>query len=316
MIFISIIIGNLYSSKRQMDRYDDYRRRKNDNNRQNSGRAIKYDSNRNYRGKHDNFEDDSPTNFKRKNRYNKGSNSHLNEKPTINTNNGNAASNVDDENGGKPNANRKNDAPWNKKRERTEGKDRRRQDDKPNRIAKFNDVKIDSANCSQREKLIREIDAGRLECLVCYDLIKTYSSVWSCPNCYHIMHLNCIIKWAESSKSDEGWRCCACQNISKTLPREYYCFCGKTKNPQYNRNDMAHTCGDVCGRTDGCLHPCTQLCHPGPCPQCQVRTLNSLKFNPVFILMNFHCKLPIKGDGNARMLLWKNIENVPVQPES
>lgn len=129
--------------------------------------------------------------------------------------------------------------------------------------------KLDFSNFSQREKLIREIDAGRLECLVCCEMIKPFHSVWSCMNCYHIIHLNCVIKWAASSKSEEGWRCCACQNITKTVPRDYYCFCGKLKNPQYNRNDVAHSCGDTCGRTENCPHSCTQLCHPGPCPPCQ-----------------------------------------------
>lgn len=258
-----------------MERYDDYRRRKNDNTRQNSGRATKYDSNRNYRSKNENFEEDSPTNNKKKNRYNnnnKGSSTQLNEKS--NNSNSTNTSSEKVENGQKPpqsNRNAKND--WNKKREKNEPKDRKNYDERPqHRNRKSNGAKVDMTNCSQREKLIREIDGGRLECLVCYDMIKPYSSVWSCPNCYHIMHLNCINKWAESSKSEEGWRCCACQNISKALPREYFCFCGKTKNPQFNRNDMAHSCGDVCGRVDreNCPHKCTNLCHPGPCPQCQV----------------------------------------------
>lgn len=274
-----IILGNLYTSKRQMERYDDHRRRKNDNGRQNSGRATKYDSNRNYSSKNENYEEDSPKNRKKQNRYNKGTNSQLNEKPiSLNSsNNSNGTNNsADIENGQKPqhmNKNSKSDSHWSKKRERNEIRDRRNYDERgPNRNRKATGVDGSYRDFNQREKLIREIDGGRLECLVCYDTIKPYISVWSCPNCYHIMHLNCIIKWAESSKSEEGWRCCACQNISKSLPREYYCFCGKVKNPQYNRNDMAHTCGDVCGRIDreNCPHPCTQLCHPGPCPQCQV----------------------------------------------
>lgn len=122
---------------------------------------------------------------------------------------------------------------------------------------------------SQREKLIREIEGRRLECLVCVELIKSHSSVWSCHNCYHIFHLNCIIKWASSSKSDGGWRCPACQNVEKDVPRDYFCFCGKVKNPQLNRNDIAHSCGETCGRIEGCAHACTLLCHPGPCPPCQ-----------------------------------------------
>lgn len=283
------LIGDLYTGKRQTERYDDHRRR---NNRQNSGRATKFDTNRNYRNKNENFEEDSPTNNHKKrnnnNRYNKGSNSQLNER--TNGMNGGGDDEAPTTRGastenGHTSANKytKNDSQnWNRRKERNDAKDmyRQRYDDRPNRNGKPNGgnsnsnggMKFDSANCSQREKLIREIDGGRLECLVCYDKIKPYSAIWSCTNCFHIMHLNCIIKWAESSKSEEGWRCCACQNISKSLPREYYCFCGKTKNPQYNRNDMAHSCGDVCGRVDreNCPHPCTQLCHPGPCPQCQV----------------------------------------------
>lgn len=131
---------------------------------------------------------------------------------------------------------------------------------------------IDSVNFSQREKLVREINDGQLECLVCLDNILPYSPVWSCKICFHIMHLNCIITWGKSSTSEEGWRCCACQSISKSLPREYYCFCGKTKNPQYNHNNVAHSCGDACRRInlEICSHPCKQLCHPGRCPPCQV----------------------------------------------
>lgn len=298
-----------------MERYDDHRRRKNDNSRQNSGRATKFDTNRNYRNKNEYPDEDSPTNnFKKRNnnnRYNKGSNSQLNER----TNGMNATNNSFSGGGAEGNAmatpaaaahpattenshtssNNKytknnNSQYWDRRKERNEAKDmqrmqRQRYNDQPNNRGgksngnsnsgangggNINTTKFDSTNCSQREKLIREIDGGRLECLVCYDKIKPHSAIWSCTNCFHIMHLNCIIKWAESSKSEEGWRCCACQNISKTLPREYYCFCGKTKNPQYNRNDMAHSCGDVCGRVENCPHPCTQLCHPGPCPLCQV----------------------------------------------
>lgn len=45
------------------------------------------------------------------------------------------------------------------------------------------------------------------------------------------------------------------------------------RDPEWNRMDAAHTCGQVCGRsrTDrrpDCTHRCTLLCHPGPCPPC------------------------------------------------
>lgn len=70
---------------------------------------------------------------------------------------------------------------------------------------------------------------------------------------------------------ENGWRCPACQNVSTTIPEEYFCFCGKTNMPEWNRRDMAHSCGEVCGRSrikNNCPHKCTLLCHPGSCPSC------------------------------------------------
>uniref|UniRef100_A0A182MHE8 R3H domain-containing protein n=1 Tax=Anopheles culicifacies TaxID=139723 RepID=A0A182MHE8_9DIPT len=127
------------------------------------------------------------------------------------------------------------------------------------------------SKCSQREKLMREIECYRLECVVCCEIVKPMQSVWSCRNCYLILHLACVTKWATSSQSEDGsgWRCPACQHVTKKVPREYFCFCGKQKNPTYNREDLAHSCGDVCGRRELCEHACTHLCHPGPCGLCQ-----------------------------------------------
>lgn len=69
---------------------------------------------------------------------------------------------------------------------------------------------------------------------------------------------------------ENGWRCPACQNMSETIPENCYCFCGKTKAPEWNRRDVAHSCGEVCGRvlSKNCTHKCTLLCHPGSCPPC------------------------------------------------
>lgn len=124
-----------------------------------------------------------------------------------------------------------------------------------------------SSDISQREKLMREIESGRLECLICCEIIKPFHSVWSCANCYYIMHLNCVVKWAASSKNDEGWSCCACQNITKNIPRYCYCFCGKLKNPSNNRNDIAHSCGDICHqmKTDGCPYAFLFACGKHKC---------------------------------------------------
>ncbi|KAJ4450805.1 hypothetical protein ANN_02235 [Periplaneta americana] len=75
------------------------------------------------------------------------------------------------------------------------------------------------------------------------------------------------------SVADSGWRCPACQNVTAKIPYEYRCFCGKVREPEWNRVDAAHTCGQMCGRsrTDkrpDCTHRCTLLCHAGPCPPC------------------------------------------------
>lgn len=156
---------------------------------------------------------------------------------------------------------------------------------------------------SQREKLIRDIECRRLECLVCVESIKSHQSVWSCHNCYHILHLQCIIKWASSSKSDDGWRCPACQNVEKEVPRDYYCFCGKVKNPSNNRQDIAHTCGEVCARVEGCPHACTLLCHPGPCPPCQAQVKRECGCGKTSKTMQCCIKEAIECDSTCEKLL-------------
>nr|CAD7444453.1 unnamed protein product [Timema bartmani] len=124
---------------------------------------------------------------------------------------------------------------------------------------------------SQRERLVEQLTKGTLECLVCCDRVRQQDPVWSCGNCYHVLHLKCIKKWAKSSKVETGWRCPACQNVTEKVPQLYRCFCSKAIEPQWNRQDVPHTCGEMCGKTrdkPDCVHRCTLLCHPGPCPPC------------------------------------------------
>lgn len=123
---------------------------------------------------------------------------------------------------------------------------------------------------SQRDKLIKEIENNTLECLVCCELIRDYHTIWSCRTCYHIFHLKCIKQWANSSRSDdETWRCPACQNPDTIIPKDYLCFCGKVRNPTADKNDIAHSCGSVCGARCPENHLCTLLCHPGPHLECK-----------------------------------------------
>lgn len=125
---------------------------------------------------------------------------------------------------------------------------------------------IEPSKISQREQLIKDIESNSLECMICCDRIRDHQPVWSCTNCFHILHLNCIKTWITNSKTESGeWRCVACQYLRLETPKDYICFCGKQKYPAVNRNDLAHSCGEMCGRTDNCLHPCTLRCHPGWC---------------------------------------------------
>ncbi|CAL1526969.1 unnamed protein product [Lymnaea stagnalis] len=125
---------------------------------------------------------------------------------------------------------------------------------------------------SQRGTLTEQLSKNRYECMVCCDNIRVEAPVWSCSNCYHVFHLTCIQKWARASisKDAENWRCPGCQNISVQIPSQYRCFCGHKKDPKYYRGETPHSCGEQCRkrRKGDCKHPCTLLCHPGPCPPC------------------------------------------------
>ncbi|NWY40221.1 NFX1 protein, partial [Sylvia atricapilla] len=124
--------------------------------------------------------------------------------------------------------------------------------------------------------LIEQLTTEKYECMVCCEVVRIVAPVWSCQNCYHVFHLNCIKKWARSPASqaedgNSGWRCPACQNASVQVPKTYTCFCGKVHNPEWNRNEIPHSCGELCGKRRQCLdcpHLCNILCHPGPCPSC------------------------------------------------
>ncbi|KAG8572060.1 hypothetical protein GDO81_011896 [Engystomops pustulosus] len=124
--------------------------------------------------------------------------------------------------------------------------------------------------------LIEQLTAEKYECMVCCEVIRVMAPVWSCQSCYHVFHLNCIKKWARSPASqaedgNSGWRCPACQNVSSRAPSTYTCFCGKVNHPEWNRNEIPHSCGELCGKKRAgldCPHTCNILCHPGPCPSC------------------------------------------------
>lgn len=150
----------------------------------------------------------------------------------------------DDFGGRRENGDRNGDKPTQKKPPPTPNKQKKRS--------------IEPSKISQREQLIKDIENNTLECMICCEKVRDHQSTWSCSNCYHILHLNCIRAWISNSKTDSGeWRCVACQFSRKEVPKDYFCFCEKQKYPPVNRNDLAHSCGEQCGRTVNCPHPCT-----------------------------------------------------------
>ncbi|XP_033761970.1 transcriptional repressor NF-X1-like [Pecten maximus] len=128
---------------------------------------------------------------------------------------------------------------------------------------------------SQRGVLIDQLTNNSYECMVCCETVRCQNAVWNCSNCFHVFHLRCVKKWARSSAAvdeseESGWRCPACQNKCDKFPSQYRCFCGKVRDPDFNRMEIPHSCGEMCSkkRADNCPHPCNILCHPGPCPPC------------------------------------------------
>ncbi|XP_064455279.1 protein shuttle craft-like [Ornithodoros turicata] len=123
----------------------------------------------------------------------------------------------------------------------------------------------------QKDRLTEQLMNGDCECMICCERMRGSDPVWSCCNCYHIYHLHCVRKWATSPSAivkEGGWRCPACQHTTKAVPHQYFCFCGKRVDPEWNRYGVPHSCGEMCGRNRGCVHRCTLQCHPGPCPPC------------------------------------------------
>ncbi|KAK3846869.1 MAG: hypothetical protein J3R72DRAFT_343133, partial [Linnemannia gamsii] len=109
------------------------------------------------------------------------------------------------------------------------------------------------------------------DCMVCWDVIRPAHKIWNCQVCFAAFHLDCLSTWATKSSEDpnnNGWRCPGCQNTQVSIPQDYRCFCGKVNNPDFNRYLTPHSCGELCGRSRECPHPCNNPCHPGPCPPC------------------------------------------------
>lgn len=132
--------------------------------------------------------------------------------------------------------------------------------------------------------MIRRFTLGQYSCAICIENIGARAASFACASCYACVHLECALRWGRSQQAQDApasnaktlkrWRCPNCQFVitaKKDLPTFYKCFCGKMKDPSFDPDLTPHSCGSVCGRprsVAGCVHTCTLLCHPGPCPEC------------------------------------------------
>lgn len=130
--------------------------------------------------------------------------------------------------------------------------------------------------------LAHELKTSTYECMICMDTVRPAHHVWTCDCCWAVFHLNCVQTWASrslkgkhilvwslvkvaddfsfldtsSNKMITGWRCPGCQNSRTVIPKDYFCFCGKQRNPETSRYHTPHSCDQLCKRHKNCPHEC------------------------------------------------------------
>ncbi|GAB2288357.1 NF-X1-type zinc finger protein nfxl2 [Dionaea muscipula] len=149
-----------------------------------------------------------------------------------------------------------------------------------------------SLDLAKIQSFLNSSSSGALSCLICLERIKPTDPTWSCTSlCFSVFHLICIQSWARQASSlsaaraatrlpisaekaaeDSVWNCpkCRFEYRRSSIPKGYFCFCGKLEDPPHDPWVLPHSCGEVCGRAlkNNCGHDCLLLCHPGPCPSC------------------------------------------------
>lgn len=133
---------------------------------------------------------------------------------------------------------------------------------------------FEEKNTYRCQTLMKELILNKYNCSICINLISKDCNVWFCKNCYVLFHSYCIRNWnntllKKKEDKDREFYCPACRKIEKNKKLEYYCFCEKNINQEYNTG-LPHSCGNVCKRSTffNCSHVCSIVCHPGPCPSC------------------------------------------------
>ncbi|KAF5336563.1 hypothetical protein D9611_006507 [Ephemerocybe angulata] len=179
--------------------------------------------------------------------------------------------------------------------------------------------------------LIRQLSTPPYpDCPICFASIHPAQPIWSCspstpvvPSsegqvhyCWTSFHTKCIKAWAAKSVKEMSeawrargdlekvgdWRCPGCQAKREVVPSGYWCFCNTVPEPKLTRLSTPHSCGKPCSRVrdSGCGHPCPLLCHPGPCPPCQVVTQLDC-YCPRHISLSFRCGVDIIGNGKRNL---------------
>ncbi|OMJ23603.1 FKBP12-associated protein 1-like protein [Smittium culicis] len=146
---------------------------------------------------------------------------------------------------------------------------------------KIRNMAIISSSLTMSKSIEASLINNTLECLICYEIISRSHHVWSCDECYSIMHLHCVSTWAKGSASVEAsnkptekkWRCPGCQKKRINIPISGHCFCQKFNQPiKYeNKGRIPHSCNQICGKVLNCsFHTCPEYCHPGKCTNCTI----------------------------------------------
>ena len=135
-------------------------------------------------------------------------------------------------------------------------------------------------------RIHEDIDNRQYECIICTEDVTRTTQVWTCHLCWSVLHRNCAREWhkQETTKSDprreedtydRQWKCPACNSRLQDGIGRYHCWCGKDPKPNPIKGIPPHSCGQSCSKArEACPHPCSLICHAGPCPPCSASIMD------------------------------------------
>lgn len=128
---------------------------------------------------------------------------------------------------------------------------------------------------SYRERLTVQLNTSSIDCPICINSISRKQPIACCRTCSAPYHLKCLRDWAVRSietvkekaaltqqqagvQIRANWRCPSCQTQygENEIPKNYWCFCGRLKDPKSSVMGDAHSCEKPCKRErpEGCNH--------------------------------------------------------------